>query len=230
MAQTSLRSTDSGVVHHCHRHTTHHLATLTTKFLRASCFGRKCMENADVTAIPETREWWSNVVVDERRPSLTGLPGPLMDRDMNAILPSRDRRVIVDMAILVAFVAACYGLRMDKLSIRGEESRWATVAMEMQRTGDWIVPRQPGEPFLRRPPMGSWLIAAAASGRGAFDPIAVRLPSILAVLAMTLLIYCYGRSFLGGPAALAAAVGFAAMPEVLQMGRLAESDAVFTFF
>ena len=78
--------------------------------------------------------------------------------------------------------------------------------------------------------MGSWLIALAASARGAFDPIAVRLPSVLAVLGTTLLIYGYGRSFLGRPAALAAAAGFAAMPEILQMGRLAESDAVFTFF
>src|SRR5689334_8917683 len=125
-----------------------------------------------------------------------------------------------DLVLLTLFVLACYGLRIDKLSIRGEESRWATVAMEMRRTGDWVVPRQQGKPFLSRPPMGSWLIALAGSLRGECDAVAVRLPSILAVLAMTLLIYGYGRSFLGRAGAFAAAVGFAAMPEVLQMGRL----------
>ena len=139
-------------------------------------------------------------------------------------------RARFDLTLLALFVLACYCLRIDKLSIRGEESRWATVAMEMRRSGDWVVPRQQGEPFLSRPPMGSWLIAIAASMRGEFDAVAVRLPSILAVLATALLIYGYGRSFLGRGAALATAAGFAAMPEVLQMGRLAESDAVFTLF
>src|SRR5262245_7560651 len=128
-----------------------------------------------------------------------------MYRGMNATPAPRKPRVVFDVAILVAFVLACYGLRLGKLSIRGEESRWATVAMEMRRTGDGIVPRQQGEPFLSRPPMGSWLIAAAATARGEFDPIAVRLPSVLAVLATTLLVYGYGRSFIGSAGALAAA-------------------------
>src|SRR5262249_44171040 len=68
------------------------------------------------------------------------------------------------------------------------------------------------------------------SSGGEWERVAVGRPAILAVLATTLLIYGYGRSFLGRGGAITAAIGFAAMPEVLQMGRLAESDAVFTFF
>src|ERR1051326_6223133 len=97
--------------------------------------------------------------------------------------PSRSlRNTAVDLGILIALVVACYGVRIADLSIRGEESRWATVAMEMQRTGDWVVPRQPGVPFLSRPPMGSWLIALAAHLPEEFDALAMRLPSVLAVL------------------------------------------------
>src|SRR5947209_8070852 len=60
--------------------------------------------------------------------------------------------------LLILVVAGTYLVRLTDMSIRGEESRWATVAGEMLRTGDWVVPRQQGAPFLSRPPLVSWLI------------------------------------------------------------------------
>src|SRR5579871_1786632 len=136
----------------------------------------------------------------------------------------------LDLGLLIALFVGSYGLRISDLSIRGEESRWATVAMEMTRTGDWVVPRQQGQPFMSRPPMANWLIALSAHLQGEFSTAAVRLPSLLAVLGSMLLIYGYCRSFVGRAAAISAGAGFASMPEILQMGRLAESDAVFAFF
>src|SRR5438034_3693528 len=67
-----------------------------------------------------------------------------------------------EVVVLALLVFGAYVLRITDLSIRGEESRWATIAVEMIHTGDWIVPRQQGEPFLSRPPLGSWLIAGAS--------------------------------------------------------------------
>src|SRR5687768_2065327 len=69
---------------------------------------------------------------------------------------------------LSAFVFLTYFIQSDALPTRGEETRWATVASEMAATGDWIVPRQQGEPFFSRPPLGSWLIAVSAMIRGEF--------------------------------------------------------------
>ncbi len=135
-----------------------------------------------------------------------------------------------DLSLLVSLVFLSFGLRISDLSIRGEESRRATVAMEMNWTGDWIVPRQQGQPFLSRPPMENWLIALSARFWGGFSASAVRMPSILSVLLTSLLIYGYCRSILGRVASIGAAAGFASMPEILQMGRLAESDAIFTLF
>lgn len=131
-------------------------------------------------------------------------------------------------AFLAALVFGCYFLRLDALSVRGEESRWATVAREMQSSDDWIVPRQQGRPFLSRPPLGSWLMAAAAEICGSWDARAVRLPSVIAVLLTTVLIYGYGRTFLSPLGAFAAAAAYATMGEVLQLGRLGETEAVFT--
>ena len=82
-----------------------------------------------------------------------------------------------EVLVLIALVLAAYFVRGADLTIRGEESRWATVAQEMIRTGDWIVPRQQGEPFLSRPPLGNWLISLATLARGTCDTWAIRLPT-----------------------------------------------------
>jgi 4-amino-4-deoxy-L-arabinose transferase-like glycosyltransferase len=130
---------------------------------------------------------------------------------------------------LIAFVVGVYATTLTDLPIRGEESRRAQIAREMQQTGDWIVPRQQGEPFLSRPPLGNWLIALTILARGDCDVIAVRLPSVLATLLTTLLIYAYGRTFLPRLGALASAIVYATMVQVMELGGLAETEAVFTF-
>src|SRR2546421_1803393 len=87
--------------------------------------------------------------------------------------------------------AAIYGARLTTLPIRGEETRRAEVAIEMLATGDWVVPRQQGQPFLSRPPLGSYPIAAFEMLLGTDSLLAVRLPSVIATWLTTLLIYGY---------------------------------------
>jgi len=132
--------------------------------------------------------------------------------------------------LLTCIVAAIFLIRLADMSIRGEESRWATVAMEMIRTGDWVVPRQQGEPFLSRPPLGSWLIAVCSLLRGECDVWTIRLPTIIAILLTSVLIYGYSRVFLSEFGAFTAGIAYATMGQVLQLGRVGETEAVFTFF
>lgn len=131
--------------------------------------------------------------------------------------------------LLVLIVVAIYFVRLPALSIRGEESRRIRVACEMLETGDWIVPRQQGEVMPERPPLANWAIAAAMLLAGNDGPLAARLPSALAVLATTLLIYGYCRSLMSKIGALAAAAGYATMFQVMELGRRAENEALFTF-
>jgi 4-amino-4-deoxy-L-arabinose transferase-like glycosyltransferase len=128
---------------------------------------------------------------------------------------------------LAALVLLVYASRMGDLSLRGEETRWAGCAREILATGDWIVPRQQGLPFPDRPPLANWLMAASflTFGESSF---AVRLPSLLAVVATSLLVYWYSRSFLSRASALAAGAAYATMGEVLGLCRLAETDALLT--
>lgn len=135
-----------------------------------------------------------------------------------------------DLLLLAALVLGLYVPRLTELPLRGEESRWARVAVEMLEGGDWVVPRQQGAPFLSRPPLGSWLIAAASTALGGCSPRAVRLPTVLATLATTLLIYGYARQFLSRVGALASGLAYVSSGTVLGLGRLAETDATFTMF
>src|SRR5207248_6315715 len=114
------------------------------------------------------------------------------------------RRLEWQALLLTGIVAAIYFVRLGDMSVRGEESRWATVAMEMMRTGDWVVPRQQGEAYCSRPPLGNWLIAGTSLIRGQCDAVAVRLPSVTAVLALTVLVYAFGRTFMSRLGAFAA--------------------------
>lgn len=130
--------------------------------------------------------------------------------------------------LLLALVGLVFFGRFTVLPVCGEESRWANGASEMLATGDWIVPRQQGEVFPERPPLGSWTMAITALARGRMDAVAVRLPSVLAVLAMTALIYAYARRFLSPLGALGSAAAYASFGQVLQLGQLGESEALFT--
>jgi 4-amino-4-deoxy-L-arabinose transferase-like glycosyltransferase len=128
---------------------------------------------------------------------------------------------------LLVLVTAVYACRAGDLPFRGEEPTRAQIAREMVLTGDAVVPREQGEPFLSRPPLQNWLIALSCQALGRWDAAAARLPSVLATILATLLIYRYSRTFLSPTGSFAAGVSFATMGEMFQTGRLAETEAVF---
>ncbi len=130
--------------------------------------------------------------------------------------------------LLILVAIAVNFVRLPDLTIRGEESRRARVAYEMLDTGDWIVPRQQGLPYYSRPPLGSWLIALSAMAWGEFDAWSVRFPAALATLLTSVLIYGYSRRFVSPAGALAAGAAFLTMIQVMELGRMAETEATLT--
>jgi 4-amino-4-deoxy-L-arabinose transferase-like glycosyltransferase len=135
-----------------------------------------------------------------------------------------------ELIVLTVLVSAIYFTRLTTAPVCGEESRWANAAREMIATGDWIVPRQQGDVFPERPPLGSWAIAVFGLARGGVDLMAVRLPSACAILISSWLIYGYACAWTSRLAAMAAALIFATSGQVLVLGRFGESEAVFTLF
>ena len=129
---------------------------------------------------------------------------------------------------LLILVLALYATRLTDLSIRGEESRRGRIAWEMIHGGDWLVPRVQGLPRLSRPPMQYWVVACVGELRGRVDAVAVRLPSVCATLLTVMLIYAYGRCWMSRTGAFAAGAMYATFAQVLQLGRLGETEALFT--
>ena len=133
----------------------------------------------------------------------------------------------IELALVVIVAVAGYFSRMTDLSVRGEESRRGLIAQEMLRTGDWIVPRCQGIPLFSRPPLQNWLIAGMALVRGEVDAFRLRFPSDCAIVLTVILVYGYARTFLTRLGALAAASAYISTAQVLELGRMGETDALF---
>ncbi len=134
-----------------------------------------------------------------------------------------------EIAALLLLVLVAYFLRADALPLRGEESTRAQIAFEMVYWHDWLIPRVQGEPFRIRPPLQNWINAGCCVLLGRWDVYAIRLPSLIATLLTTLLIYAYGRQFLTRLGAFTAAAAFATMADMFKMGLYAETEALFIF-
>ena len=132
--------------------------------------------------------------------------------------------------LLLLMLAGIYLTNLDGITIRGEESRRGRIAWEMLRSGNWFVPTMQERPVFYRPPLQNALIAIVASVHGSVDAWSLRLPSVVAILLTVCVIYGYSRSFLSRLGAFASALGFASMGQVLELGRLGETEATFTLF
>ena len=71
-------------------------------------------------------------------------------------------------------------LRLGAVPLLGpDEPRYARVAVEMQRAGEWVTPTLQGQPWLEKPPLYYWLAAPPSASLGETET-AARLPSVLA--------------------------------------------------
>ena len=110
--------------------------------------------------------------------------------------------------IVLALWAAIYLPGLGSAEIKGEEGRRILPAIAMLENGNWLVPFVGGKPFLRKPPLINWAIAASFKLTGVRNEWTARLPSALAVLALGLTIVAWGsgRGWMNAETALIAAL------------------------
>jgi len=116
---------------------------------------------------------------------------------------------------------------LGSVEIKGEEIRRIMPGVAMLQTGDWVVPRFNGEPYLRKPPLVNWAIALSIKTLHTRNEWSARLPSVLAVLALALTIITVCGPWLGTNAALAAVIILLTSPGLIDKGRLAEIEAIY---
>lgn len=138
--------------------------------------------------------------------------------------------------VLIALWAALYLPGLGGPELKGEEGRRILPALEMLKTGEWVLPVMEGQPYVRKPPLINWVIVASVSVAGTISEFTVRLPSALSVLALALAGAVLLRSFIAGPGATASDQARAALllgimlllhAGMFSKGRLAEIEALY---
>jgi len=109
--------------------------------------------------------------------------------------------------------------------------RYAEVAREMIRSGDWIVPRYNGEVYLDKPPLLLWLIALPAYLHGSVTPFIARLPSALAAWIGILVLFFWGRRMYGtNRAGILSAGILLSCYQYFSQARSAKTDVLLCLF
>jgi 4-amino-4-deoxy-L-arabinose transferase-like glycosyltransferase len=110
-----------------------------------------------------------------------------------------------------------------------DEPRFALVAQDMLRSGDWLFPRVGGDLYADKPPLFFWLIAGATAATGSLR-IGFLLPSLLAGLGTVLLVYDLMRRARGREVGLATGFMLLLTFQFVWQARQAQIDAVLCFF
>jgi len=109
-----------------------------------------------------------------------------------------------------------------------DEGLYATIALEMARDGDWVMPHANGLPYLEKPPLYFWLTALTFRLLGPSE-WTTRLWSALAVLGTVLLTWRIGRRLYGEGAGLLAGIVMATVVGNALYVRKASADQLFVF-
>jgi 4-amino-4-deoxy-L-arabinose transferase-like glycosyltransferase len=109
-----------------------------------------------------------------------------------------------------------------------DEGRNAEVAREMLQFGNWSVPHFNHLPYLDKPVLLFWAMAAAYRALGVSE-FAARLPSALAAIGTVALTFAVARALLDTRQAVVATVSVATAPLVLVFARAAIFDMLLTF-
>jgi branched-subunit amino acid transport protein AzlD len=128
--------------------------------------------------------------------------------------------------VLVAASLPLLSLGLGLSFLDPDEGLYADVAARMLASGDWIVPRFNGLPYLEKPPLYFWL-SALALGVGMPGEWALRGVPALAAFASVLLCWRIGRRLYGSGAGLRAGLALATMAGYALYVRKASTDLLF---
>ena len=128
--------------------------------------------------------------------------------------------------LVICLWAALYLPFLGSLELRGEEGKRVMPAVQMLQAGSYLVPFLAGHPYLNKPPLVSWLVAASFRVLGIRNEWSARLPSAILSLLVAVVIVTAGRTNLGARGSLFAAICWLTTLEVIAQGRTIETDAI----
>jgi 4-amino-4-deoxy-L-arabinose transferase-like glycosyltransferase len=132
-------------------------------------------------------------------------------------------------ALLIVLLvwAVVYLPALGSLAIKGEEGRRILPAIQMLKTGDYVVPQVGSNPYFRKPPLVNWLVAGSFKFFAARNEWTARLPSALAVLAVAIAFVIVARASLGPKGSMTAALIWLTNIGMIEKGRLIEIEGLY---
>jgi 4-amino-4-deoxy-L-arabinose transferase-like glycosyltransferase len=135
------------------------------------------------------------------------------------------RRRAVFIVLLVW--ALIYLPALGSIAIKGEEGRRILPAIEMLKTGNYLVPEVGGNPYFRKPPLVNWVVAASFRIFGVRNEWTARLPSAIAVLAVAIAFVTVASGSLSPRGSIIAALIWMTNIGMIEKGRLIEIEALY---
>jgi 4-amino-4-deoxy-L-arabinose transferase-like glycosyltransferase len=164
------------------------------------------------------RFWWSKTLFPaETATTSQALPQWPASRRSAAI-------VVLSLLSLVMFLG-----NLSYPLIEPDESRYAQIALEMVQSGDYLVPRLSGEPYLDKPPLLYWATAAGFQLLGPSEA-AARLPSAFAAWLTVLVTFVLGRRLVGDRAAFLGSLSLFLCLGYVLAARFLIMDGLLTLF
>src|SRR2546426_5987626 len=141
---------------------------------------------------------------------------------------SKRRARLAELLVLLALSPPFLFAKLGMPFLDPDEGLYATIAQEMLRGGDWVIPHMNALPYLEKPPLYFWLTALTFWGLGPSE-WATRLPSALASLGTVVLTWRIGRRLYGARAGLMAGLAVATLVGNALYVRKASTDQLFVF-
>jgi 4-amino-4-deoxy-L-arabinose transferase-like glycosyltransferase len=133
-----------------------------------------------------------------------------------------------DVALVFVLILATFCWRLDDAPLAYTESHRAITAHQMVESGSWIVPCIWGHPYLTKPPLHYWTLAAAELVTGQASEWVWRLPSVLAAGALAALLCLVTNRWFGRPAGLIAGLSYFGLIALWSQTFKADIDSLHT--
>lgn len=148
-----------------------------------------------------------------------------MDQGPLTVSESANRLGTARWTVLILFTLSLLLLKLGSCrTFTYHEGYVAECAQEMLDTGDWLIPRVSGVPYLEKPPMAYWAVAVLGGITGTMDEFLGRFPSVLIGLAIVLIVASLAARHYGPTLGLLAGLVQATMLYFVTYARLAEVD------
>ncbi len=106
-------------------------------------------------------------------------------------------------------------INIGLLPLSADESTRATVALEMEYSGNLITPTINGDPYYNKPPVYNWILLSFFKISGSHSEWIIRLPMLISLLLYGLVIFLVTKKYIGNRSAFLSSMAFITCGRIL---------------